>query len=259
MYETLGFRNESNAFDTPIDGFNVDANNFSRKGRKFQKPGMIAKPRLLPHNRHTVKFHSAPSGSGEIKIRPLEEHFENFVDTTGEVAENLFGALKKLIAKRSEIKNKKKLAKADVIQAKADAERIRANADAQAAIIAAQQQASQTNQLQQQIYPGAAAVQPQSTPQYQTLPDTMMQDANNNNWKDVVEPGANAAPETLAAAAATPAGKQKTTADKRKKMILFAVIALVVIAGVIYFVKRKKFFLSLVVCFFRRNSRRKHS
>jgi len=189
-----------------------------------------------------------PKGKPRPIPRPrlvtLEEHFENFADVVNDIGdnvhENFFKGLRKLISERSAIKNKKKLAKADVIQAKADAERIRANADAQAAIIAANAaaaQAAQTNQLNQAIYPGSAPVTANQTPMYQTIDDE--QPATNPNVfadKSIYESGQVPIPPGVFSPIPKEQGKPKTKNQK----IIFAVIAIVVVAAGIYFFKYRK-------------------
>lgn len=194
--------------------------------------------RPIPYKRFPPKkasFH--PSANTVLKIVPIEEHFENFVDVVNDTAVENFKFLKKLIAKRSEIKNKKKLAKADKIQAEADAKRISANADAQARIIeanAAVQQAATTNQLQQQIMPQAPPVQPQQTPMYQTLD---MPQANSGKWEDI--PADNLLKEPLQPLPGQPEQPGKPKANNKNKYILFAVIIIIVI-GVVMYMRKKK-------------------
>lgn len=193
--------------------------------------------RPIPYKRFPPQKAQFHAENAQLKIVPLEEHFENFVDTVNETAVENFKFLKKIINRRAAIKDKKKMAKADVIQAKADAERIRANADAQAAIIAANsaaQQAAASNQLQQQIMPQAAPVQPQQTPMYQTIE---MPQANSGKWEDI--PADNLLKEPLQPLPGTPAAAPGKPANNKNKYILFAVIIILVI-GVVMYMRKKK-------------------
>lgn len=193
--------------------------------------------RPIPYKRFPPKKAAFyPSENTVLKVVPIEEHFENFVDVVNGTAVENFKFIKKLLAKRSDYKNKKKAAKTDKIQAQADAERIRANADAQATIISAQASANQaavTNQLQSQVMPQAAPVQPQQTPMYQTLD---MPQANTGKWEDI--PADSLTKEPLQPLPGTPVASTPAKANKNK-YILFAVIIIVVI-GVVMYLKKKK-------------------
>lgn len=193
--------------------------------------------RPIPYKRFPPKKAAFyPSANTVLKVVPIEEHFENFVEVVNDTAVENFKWLKKIINRRAEVKDQKKKAKTDVIQAKADSERIRANADAQAAIIAANsaaQQAAASNQLQQQIMPQAAPVQPQQTPMYQTLD---MPQANSGKWEDI--PADNLTKEPLQPLPGVPATSTPAKANKNK-YILFAVIIIMVI-GVVMYMRKKK-------------------
>lgn len=196
----------------------------------------------------------------ETEPVPISEHFENFTDTVTDItanAVNMFtdvadtivepvqnflglaaagagllrggkGARKRRAA-RQEVKNQKKLAKADVIQSKADANRIQAQGAADAKIIeanalaaaAAAQQAAQVNQLQSQVQPQAAPVQYQDVPQYQEVSQSrQMQTDDTAEERPTVKTGQ------------IPPTKSKKT--------LYIIIAIVAVVAIYFFIKKKK-------------------
>lgn len=201
-----------------------------------------------------VKTRQVPVKTGftpQPTLRPLEEHFENFTDVVGEEAEYFFKKIRqnisRIIDRRAQIKDKKKLAKADKIQAQADATRMAAQADAdarrmeaQAAIESARQQAAATQQLSAAVTPGAPTVTPAQTPIYQTLQDNMMQGVNNGNWQDIVEPepAANVIKNAMPEKTQTESTAQHTA--KKSKTTMYIIIAVVIIAGIYFFMKNKK-------------------
>jgi cobalamin biosynthesis Mg chelatase CobN len=165
------------------------------------------------------------------QIIPLEEHFENFTEVTGDIIENFageetadfLGLGKKARARkaaRQAVKNEKKQAKADTIRAKGQAQIIRAQGEADALRLSSQQTA-QTNQLAAAT--GSAPASVEQSPMYQSLPETASRQAPMETTQ--AQTVSNQAP------APAPAKNNKT---------MYIIIAVVVIAAVVFLMKKKK-------------------
>lgn len=228
-------------------------NNLSESFRQASSYQDRLKVRQFNHAKHIRRRKptwtgSAVPGSDSGKVIPLSEHFENFTDVVSDVVtgtadmfteilpepvQEFLGigkAIKKRIASNSAAKSRKKMAKADLIQAKADAERIRATGEANAALEAARAQTAQTNQLQSQVAPLSQPSSVENSPQYQSLPEVQ---SNTNQWTNVNQ-------EQEQAQNKISTGALPPTPQKKKNTTLYIVFALAAAAGIYFYMKNKK-------------------